>query len=129
MKWAELAIGMVAREFEDGPRLVRVDGPAREVLCLPVRYLDSWPGIPESSEGLVRADAECILEADQGYEFDLNAPDPEDTARLFELRDIIDDIGWRDEEQERGGDYAARLKEVAEELRQLRTLRNFSEGP
>ena len=39
---------------------------------------------------------------------------PEDSARLAELREIIDtEIGWASEEDEEAGDYAARLREVA----------------
>lgn len=45
--------------------------------------------------------------------------DPEDSNRLRELRSIIDDeIGWRDDDQMEGGDYAARLREVGRLLKE-----------
>lgn len=49
--------------------------------------------------------------------FGADGSDPKDSERLSELRSIIDDkIGWDNELQRDRGDYAARLREVAELL-------------
>lgn len=45
--------------------------------------------------------------------------DADDSKELGELRMLIDEaIGWEDDEQECDGDYAARIKQVGEILRQ-----------
>lgn len=47
--------------------------------------------------------------------------DPKDSESLRRLREIIDsELGWATSEDEERGDYEARLREVAEELRALR---------
>jgi hypothetical protein len=51
--------------------------------------------------------------------------DPGDSERLRRLREIIDtEIGWASPEDEEAGDYEARLREVAEELKALRSRQN-----
>lgn len=42
--------------------------------------------------------------------------DPEDSARLLQLRQAIDAIGWNSPEDEQRGDYLGRLHEIREEL-------------
>jgi hypothetical protein len=42
--------------------------------------------------------------------------DPQDSARLLELRQAIDSIGWKSPADEEKGDYLARLHEIREEL-------------
>jgi hypothetical protein len=49
--------------------------------------------------------------------------DPEDSARLLELRDAIDAIGWRNKNEEDNGDYVKRLDQIREELSEVDTLR------
>ncbi len=44
--------------------------------------------------------------------------DPNDSARLLELRQVIDAIGWRNKVDEEGGDYLGRLRQIREELAQ-----------
>lgn len=49
--------------------------------------------------------------------------DPKDSDSLRRLRQIIDtELGWASTEDEEAGDYEARLREVAAELRRLRPL-------
>jgi hypothetical protein len=51
----------------------------------------------------------------------LSECDEDDSRRLRLMCDVIDDkIGWDDEEQQEAGDYLARLKQIAEELPELR---------
>jgi hypothetical protein len=45
--------------------------------------------------------------------------DPKDSARLLELREIIDEIGWPSFAAEEEADYPARLLQLAEERRSL----------
>jgi hypothetical protein len=47
--------------------------------------------------------------------------DPGDSERLRRLREIIDtELGWANQADEEAGDYEARLREVARELRTYR---------
>lgn len=50
-------------------------------------------------------------DADPGF-----GVDPQDSARLLELRQAIDAIGWNTPEEEERGDYLARLHQIREEL-------------
>lgn len=50
-------------------------------------------------------------DADPGF-----GVDPQDSARLLELRQAIDAIGWNTHEEEERGDYLARLHQIREEL-------------
>jgi len=54
--------------------------------------------------------------------------DPADSDSLRRLREIIDtEIGWNSEDDEEGGDYERRLRDVAAELRRLRGLPSVRE--
>lgn len=83
----------------------RVTGPA---YC---RRCGGGPCTVTVTTGLCIGCAAADGDVDPGFGFD-----PGDSARLLELRQAIDAIGWNSQADEERGDYLGRLKEIREEL-------------
>lgn len=80
--------------------------------------------VPEHLRSAAEKAVEAALDAARGPVIDADVDffgvDREDSARLLELRQVIDDaLGWETVEEEEAGDYVARVRQVGAKLRAL----------